>query len=148
MDDVAGCRLIFSDIKSLHDFRDRLHEAHFNHALKSDKDKYDYITNPKPSGYRGIHDIYSYDVRSVAGAHLKGFLIELQYRTQFQHAWATANELIGTLTESQPKFDRGDPRYQRIMRLASEIIARAYEEMASSLPDATDGKIVSELPIR
>ena len=144
MDDVAGCRLIFADIDQLRVFRDEIHKAKFNHKLKNHKDKYDYIVGPKKTGYRGIHDVYSYDVRSNAGRHLKGLLIELQYRTTFQHAWATANELIGALTESQPKFERGDLRYQRIMCLASEIIARSFESMNASLPDATDEEVVRE----
>ena len=48
------------------------------------------------------------------------------------------------MTASQPKFERGDPRYQRLMKLASEIIARSFESMASSLPDVTDKEVVSE----
>ena len=143
MDDVAGCRLIFPDVVSLHQFRQDFHKSRFKHKLQNEGDKYDYIAHPKDSGYRGIHDVYSYDVRSTSGKHLKGLLIELQYRTKFQHAWATANELIGNLTENQPKFERGDPRYQRIMRLASEIIARAFESVPSSLPGTSNKEVVN-----
>jgi len=32
-----------------------------------------------------------------------------------QHAWATAVEVIGLITESQPKFQRGDNRYERLL---------------------------------
>ena len=81
MDDVAGCRLIFDDINQLRSFRDDIHKAKFNHKIKNQKDKYDYILSPKMTGYRGIHDVYSYDVKSNAVRHLKGLLIELQYRT-------------------------------------------------------------------
>ena len=144
MDDVAGCRLIFPNIEELHTFRDKLHESRFNHILKNQKDKYDYIANPKPTGYRGIHDVYEYNVSSDAGSHLKGLLIELQYRTKYQHAWATANEVIGFLTESQPKFERGDDRYLRIMQLTSEIISRAFEGLNSSLPNVCNKEIVRE----
>ena len=144
MDDVAGCRLIFSGMESLHKFRRKFHTSRFNHKLKNTRDKYDYICRPKESGYRGIHDIYSYDVRSTSGQHLKGLFIELQYRTKCQHAWATANELIGNITESQPKFERGDLRYQEIMRLASEIISRSFENMPSSLPYASNKQIVED----
>ena len=81
MDDVAGCRLIFENIKSLYFFRSVLHAAHFNHLLKNDIDKYDYMKHPKETGYRGIHDVYAYDVNSEHGKPYKGLLIELQYRT-------------------------------------------------------------------
>jgi putative GTP pyrophosphokinase len=96
MDDVAGCRLIFSDIASLYEFRTDLHDARFNHKLKSGNDKYDYIRRPKGTGYRGVHDIYEYDVRSLEGEKYKGLLIELQYRTIYQHAWATCVEVVGS----------------------------------------------------
>lgn len=143
MDDVAGCRLIFSDTATLHEFREKFHMSHFKHKLYNESGKYDYILHPKNSGYRGIHDVYSYDVRSDAGKHLKGLFIELQYRTKYQHAWATANELIGNMTMSQPKFGRGDGRYQTIMKLASEIIARAFENTTSCLPDMSGEELVS-----
>ena len=108
MDDVAGCRLIFSDIEELYEFRNRLHKAKFRHKRRNEVDKYDYIRTPKATGYRGIHNVYIYDVNSVKGRKYKGLLIELQYRTQIQHAWATTVEVIGFITQSQPKFQRGD----------------------------------------
>ena len=144
MDDVAGCRLIFSNVAELHEFRDAFHKSRFKHTLKNHRDKYDYIENPKSSGYRGIHDVYAYNVNSDAGRHLKGLLIELQYRTQYQHAWATANELIGFLTTNQPKFGRGDVRYQQAMQLASEIIARSAEDMKSCYPNLSNEELVSQ----
>ena len=144
MDDVAGCRLIFSNIVDLVEFRDNLHKAHFNHRLKNDKDKYDYIAHPKVTGYRGIHDIYEYDVRSDAGRDLKGLLIELQYRTIHQHAWATTVEVVGYVTDNQPKFEQGDRRFQEILALASEIISRAFENLSSSMPEIDNTDLVQE----
>lgn len=120
MDDVAGCRLIFPDIATLQSFRSTFHRARFHHERKNDIDKYDYIKHPKATGYRGIHDVYSYDVNSESGRALKGLMVEIQYRTRIQHAWATAVEVIGFITESQPKFQEGDNRYQSAMALASE----------------------------
>jgi ppGpp synthetase/RelA/SpoT-type nucleotidyltranferase len=86
MDDVAGCRLIFGGIEQLYHFRDSLREARFNHVQKNDPDKYDYIKAPKETGYRGVHDVYAYDARSLEGQPYKGLLIELQYRTLYQHS--------------------------------------------------------------
>lgn len=102
MDDVAGCRLIFKDVQSLVAFRIALHKAKFKHKRRNDVAKYDYITKPKGTGYRGIHDIYEYDVNSAHGKEYKGLFIELQYRTLAQHAWATTVEIIGFITTSQP----------------------------------------------
>ena len=144
MDDVAGCRLIFKSVDKLRSFRTEIHAARFKHRLKNTLSKYDYIANPKNDGYRGIHDVYAYDVQSEGGRSLKGLLIELQYRTIFQHAWATCVEIVGFLTENQPKFGRGDVRFSRVLRLASEIISRAFEQMKSSLPDNSDKDIIEE----
>ena len=81
MDDVAGCRLIFGDIDALYAFRADFHQARFKHQLRDHPDKYDYIRASKQDGYRGIHDVYKYDVNSKRGTELKGLQIELQYRT-------------------------------------------------------------------
>jgi len=144
MDDVAGCRLIFQDIDSLNRFRTNFHKARFHHKRKNVSNKYNYIESPKSTGYRGIHDVYSYDVNSESGKHLKGLLVEVQYRTAVQHAWATAVEVIGFITENQPKFEKGDDRYNQAMALASEILARAYEEEKGPFPEKSDIEVVQE----
>ena len=144
MDDVAGCRLIFSSIKDLEKFRSAFHKARFNHKLRNDPDKYNYIKSPKDTGYRGIHDVYEYDVNSDAGRALTGLYIEIQYRTLIQHAWATAVEVIGFITESQPKFKKGDTRYERAMSLASEMLARAHEKANGPFPDLKDREVLEQ----
>ena len=58
-----------------------------------------------------------------------------RYRTLVQHAWATAVEVIGFITESQPKFEKGDDRYHEAMAYASEILARAHEGLTGALPE-------------
>lgn len=138
MDDIAGCRLIFDTVDDLHDFRRQFHKARFRHKRKNENDKYNYIETPKSTGYRGIHDVYAYDVNSKNGDRYKGLLIEIQYRTQVQHAWATAVEVIGFITENQPKFQQGDERYLECMALASEMLARVYEERFGPYPDMPD----------
>jgi putative GTP pyrophosphokinase len=144
MDDIAGCRLIFKSTAELYAFRHKIHEATFKHRRKNETDKYDYIKSPKPTGYRGIHDVYEYDVQSEVGRDYKGLFIELQYRTTIQHAWATAVEVIGFVTTSQPKFQQGDKRYEEIMTYASEILARAFEDSPSCLPELSDKEIVKK----
>lgn len=144
MDDIAGCRLIFSSIEELNAFRSKLHKAKFKHKRRNAIDKYDYIARPKSTGYRGIHDVYEYDVNSDHGKDYKGLFVEIQYRTFVQHAWATAVEVIGIITESQPKFQRGDDRYERAMAFASEILARAHEDKTSCFPVMSDNQLVRE----
>ncbi len=142
MDDIAGCRLIFKNIRDLSVFRKEFHSAKFSHKRKNDVSKYNYIEHPKDTGYRGIHDIYEYDVNSEVGKPLAGLYIEIQYRTVVQHAWATAVEVVGFITESQPKFQKGDTRYQEAMAYASEILARGYEKSAGPFPKLSDREVV------
>lgn len=142
MDDIAGCRLIFEDLEDLFQFRKEFHKAKFKHKRKNDIDKYDYIKKPKSTGYRGIHDVYSYDVKSKNGDKYKGLLIEIQYRTLVQHAWATAVEVIGFITENQPKFQQGDQRYLDCMALASEMLARVYENSTGPYPELSDADLL------
>ncbi|MFM0208875.1 RelA/SpoT domain-containing protein [Paraburkholderia sediminicola] len=144
MDDVAGCRLIFENLDDLHQFRSRFHKARFNHDLRNDPDKYNYIAQPKETGYRGIHDVYEYNVNSKTGKHLTGLYIEIQYRTLVQHAWATAVEVIGFVTESQPKFQQGDKRYEHAMSLASEMLTRAHEGLKGPYPEKGDREVLEE----
>ncbi len=144
MDDVAGCRLIFRSVAELYEFRENFHKAKFKHKRKNHSDRYDYIKKPKSSGYRGIHDIYEYDVNSEKGKRLAGLYVEIQYRTLVQHAWATANEVIGLITENQPKFQKGDCKILEAMALASEILSRAHESMTGCFAELEDRDLVRE----
>jgi hypothetical protein len=142
MDDVAGCRLIFPNISELYNFRNSIHRAKFKHRLRNSIDKWDYIQKPKETGYRGVHDVYEYDANSAHGKPYKGLSIELQYRTQAQHAWATCVEVVGFVTSSQPKFQEGDKRYENILSYASEMIARNVEQRKSSHAALNDEELV------
>ncbi|MFH1724884.1 MAG: RelA/SpoT domain-containing protein [Elusimicrobiota bacterium] len=142
MDDIAGCRLIFKTIPELYNFRKDFHTARFDHRRVNEVDKYDYIKSTKGTGYRGVHDVYEYHVRSEVGRALAGLLVEIQYRTHVQHAWATAEEVIGFVTESQPKFQKGDKRYENAMALAAEILARASEKRSGPFPKLADREVV------
>lgn len=144
MDDIAGCRLIFESIDELNDFRRDFHKARFKHRRKNEADKYNYIARPKPTGYRGIHDVYSYDVNSKNGEFYKGLLVEIQYRTLIQHAWATAVEVIGYITENQPKFQQGDKRYEHCMALASEILSRYFEGCYGPFPELPNEDLIKQ----
>lgn len=144
MHDVAGCRLIFRDLNELYVFRQHFHNARFKHKRRNDINKYDYIKSPEVTGYRGVRDVYEYDVNSKTGRGLAGLLVEIQYRTLVQHAWATAVEVVGFVTENQPKFQRGDHRYEQAMALASEILSRAHENSKGPFPDSTNREVVEE----
>jgi ppGpp synthetase/RelA/SpoT-type nucleotidyltranferase len=151
MQDFAGCRLIFPDLDSLFGFREFIHSSQkmrsVFHVLRhaDNPDKYNYIENPKWTGYRGVHEIFVHRPRP----HRKGedvakpwrnLLCEVQYRTRIQHAWATALEISDFLDGERTKFalqqDDENPRVT-FFRLVSELLARYHEDVANALPEMT-----------
>ena len=78
MQDIAGVRIIASDMKQLSAIEKRI--VKWKHL----KRVRDYINNPKDSGYRGKHFIFEKN----------GMFVEIQLRTQFQHIWAASVETI------------------------------------------------------
>ena len=147
MHDIAGCRLIFPDIETMKEYRGKLHSSWMKHVRRKADDMpypYDYIEHPHPddSGYRGIHDIYQYVARPGRSDSWNGLQVEIQYRTAAQHAWATANEIAGSITGNHSKFGRGDERQKEFFRLASEIIARAHENLTSCYADIDNRDLI------
>lgn len=144
MHDIAGVRLVFPNIESLRDFRAKSHQSRAKHEMVNEPSKYDYIAGPKKSGYRGVHDVYRYIAGTESGAKWNGLLIEIQYRTLVQHAWATAVELADVLTANRVKFNQGTPENERFFQLCSELLARKHESSTSSLPDLSHSDLVGE----
>ena len=145
MHDIAGCRIICNSIHDLQVAQKRIHGSRAQHQ-RLDKDKYDYISSPKKTGYRGIHDVFAYKVSGSSGEHYNGLKVEIQYRTKVQHAWATALEISDLIDNTRVKFDQGEsPRKERFFMLASEFLARQYEGMKGCLPELTDQEILIEM---
>ncbi len=143
MQDIAGCRLIFKNTNDLYDFRASYLSARFNHVLLTQNDRFDYMTSPKSDGYRGLHDVYEYKASRISGSPWNKLRIELQYRTIYQHAWATAVEVAGLLTDNEHKFGRAAAEYEEFFCLASEMIARTFEASNSCRPDVSLRELVS-----
>ena len=144
MHDVAGCRMIFPSLADLRTARDSMHNARWRHSLTHEVDKYDYIEKPKNTGYRGIHDVYQYEVNSLQGVHWNGLKVEIQYRTLPQHAWATAVEVADLITSNRIKFADAQSHYLRYFQLASEIISRTAENKNSCCSELSDRELKSE----
>jgi putative GTP pyrophosphokinase len=80
MHDVAGCRVIFKNIKELNAFRSAFHKEKFKHErITQARDQFNYLDRPKNSGYRGAHAVYRYRSTVDSGQPWAGLLIELQY---------------------------------------------------------------------
>lgn len=154
MHDFAGCRMIFDDISDLYDFRQYLHSnnvmRNVDHQLRHEIDKFDYIKNPKFSGYRGIHDVYRHFPRGhrrddVTPKPWDGLLVEIQYRTRTQHAWATAVEISDLIDDEKTKFAMNAGDRGRFFILASELLARNYENAKNALPELSNPDLIAEL---
>ena len=141
MHDLAGCRVIFESLNELYDFRRQIFDRKWEHERTSGE-KYNYIDTPKVTGYRGIHDVYKTRLRQAAAQPWSGLMVEIQYRTEVQHAWATAVEVADTLQGRRIKFDRDGDRF---FQLCSEVLARKYEGMKSCLPEVSDKNLLKEL---
>jgi putative GTP pyrophosphokinase len=153
MHDFAGCRMIFDNIEDLNDFRDYIHSSsvmrNVEHTLRHDPDKYNYIGNPKFTGYRGIHDVYKHFPRGSKRQQLKkpwdGLLVELQYRTRAQHAWATAVEISDLLDGERTKFELDRSKRGKFFAISSEIIARRHENISNAFVGTSTRQLQQEL---
>ncbi|WP_263334897.1 RelA/SpoT domain-containing protein [Albidovulum salinarum] len=153
MHDFAGCRMIFSTLEELTDFREYMHSGavskNVKHELRYDKSKYDYIEKPKFTGYRGIHDVYRHLPRGSERRENRkpwdGLLVEVQYRTRAQHAWATAVEISDLLDGERTKFEMDQTKRGRFFSIASEVIARKHENLVKAFQNLSTAELQQEL---
>lgn len=118
MQDIGGLRAVVSSIARVRKLEDSYRSSRFNHELVSSKD---YLDEPKPDGYRGIHLIYKYS--NPAAPEYDGLSLELQIRTKFQHAWATAVETMGTFLGQALKSGQGDDQWREFFAVAGAALA-------------------------
>ena len=144
MHDIAGCRVIFKTYDDMIRYINSLHgSSKLKHYLTNE---YNYIEQPHPknSGYRGIHDEYEYFSRKASDRSDRwdGLFLEIQYRTIFQHAWATAVEVADMITGNKVKFNDDAGDQNEFFRITSEIIARVHEGQHSCYPDLSNIDLV------
>jgi ppGpp synthetase/RelA/SpoT-type nucleotidyltranferase len=118
MQDIGGLRAIVSDLKKVQKLRENYKSSRFAHQLVGEKD---YISEPKDTGYRGIHLIYRYKNKRVT--EYDGLHIELQIRTKLQHAWATSVETIGTFLDRALKSSEGPEEWLDFFALTGSAFA-------------------------
>jgi ppGpp synthetase/RelA/SpoT-type nucleotidyltranferase len=118
MQDIGGCRAVLEDVKQVNIVIENYKKSDIKHKLL---DQDDYIKTPKSSGYRSVHLIYKFF--SDKKATHNGLRIELQFRSQLQHAWATAVETVGTFTKQALKSSQGEADWLRFFALMGTAIA-------------------------
>lgn len=132
MQDLGGCRVIVDTIDQVYEAIDRYKNSNIRHILKRE---YNYIQNPKDSGYRSYHMVYQFH-SDKKETYNKNMLIEIQFRTKLQHIWATAVEMMGIYTKSNLKSSQGNEDILRFFTLASSIFA--IKENMPICPDTSD----------
>ena len=120
MQDIGGLRAVVSTLPQLKKLHENYKSTIFTHKLISE---FDYVENPKKSGYRSVHLVYKYKVRQ--SSPYEGLQIELQLRTKLQHAWATAVETVGTFLEHSLKSSEGPDEWLDFFALISSAFAHA-----------------------
>jgi hypothetical protein len=137
MQDIGGCRAVVrnvSRVRRLADlYTDSLTRA--PHGRPEWWEAYDYIQNPKPDGYRSYHIVFKYRSRSENHQVWDGLRIEVQLRSQLQHAWATAVETTDAFTGQALKSNVGDESWKRFFALmATHIAIRERSQPVPGIP--------------
>ena len=117
MQDIAGCRAIVTDPAAVHELRRAHQQSKMKHKLIREDD---YIANPKTSGYRGIHLVYRY--RSDRSDTYNGLQVEVQLRSYYQHAWATAVETAGAIKGQAPEIKLWRQGVVEVLRLGRVMV--------------------------
>ena len=120
LQDLGGCRAILPSIADVQTLVGEL-RANSRHEIWAEDD---YISAPKPDGYRSHHLRFKFCGQGATKAH-DGRRIEIQIRTRLQHSWATAVEAVGMFRREDLKGDRGSLEWLRLFQLMSAEFAAA-----------------------
>ena len=139
--DLGGCRFIVNTIEDVYKYYHAYRDSRVRHKFIKE---YDYIQNPKTSGYRSLHVVYEYH-SDTKEEYNKNMLIEIQFRTHLQHLWATAVETMGIFTNQAIKSGKGSIDVNRFFALTSSLFA--IRENTPTVPNTPDDleEIVHEI---
>jgi putative GTP pyrophosphokinase len=108
MQDIGGCRGVLASTAEV-----RAVQRLWTKTSHRVDRVYDYMTHPKPSGYRGVHLVVHYD----------GFPVEVQLRTRLQHAWGIGIERVGPRIGADLKGGEGPAEILHLFRVFGDLLA-------------------------
>jgi hypothetical protein len=140
MQDIGGCRGVVGTVSDVNKLVESYLTSDLKHKLHTLDD---YMDAPKPTGYRGVHLIYRYYSDKIDTYN--SLKIEMQLRSQAQHAWATAVEIVGTFTRQALKSSQGERNWLRFFALMGNALA--IMEGTSPVPSTPNNpkQLVKEL---
>lgn len=116
--DIGGVRIVVEDIKILNVLSELLQKSSLE-GFNFEK-YYNYVTQPKQSGYRSIHFIYKFISENN---NYNGLRVELQIRTKLQHSWAMAVETAELTTRTRLKSSQGDDNWLDFFKVIASLFA-------------------------
>ncbi|MFJ4253741.1 hypothetical protein [Microbacterium sp. NPDC090003] len=118
--DLGGVRVIVPRVADVRMLQRKLLDRPGEHQLTGHED---YLTSPKPDGYRSVHLVHAYGTRR--STPWEGLRVEVQIRTRIQHTWATAVETVDLFTGQRLKSGAGDEWWREFFALMSGELAAA-----------------------
>ena len=112
MQDIGGCRVVVASVDEVESLVSTYYTSIGPHQSRNHSD---YINPPKCSGYRAFHIVSRY-VNSSNPA-FNGMRLEVQFRSELQHAWAMAVETFDLITRQSLKTGSGNPAELRFFAL-------------------------------
>lgn len=128
IEDIAGCRCILKNNEQVYKLKEILNNELF---IKSDRN--DYISRPKPDGYRSLHLI-------VQTIDKKSNPIEIQLRCEKDHNWATLVEITDQIYNTRIKELGNEEELGRLLFLLSFGINSLQKEEIFELIDLIQKK--------
>lgn len=137
MQDIAGVRII---VPSMDDVMNIAEDIKSNPPKCAEvKNTDDYVAAPKDNGYRSVHLALRH---TEAGSGYNGLLLELQIRTEAEHAWASSVEVNGITSGRRIKYDEGQPEWSRFFQLGAELLARSEGTPSLAEFDGADDEVL------
>lgn len=116
MQDIGGLRVVVDTVEELLRLQSLLRSMPIDGF--ECRRMYDYVNEPKESGYRSIHFAYTF---RCDNNDYNGLRIELQIRTRLQHLWATAVETAGLYTKTSLKSSQGESEWLEFFQVVSSL---------------------------
>jgi ppGpp synthetase/RelA/SpoT-type nucleotidyltranferase len=142
MQDIGGCRAVMKSVDDVYKLKESYFDGNGKYEIVHIDD---YIRSPKDSGYRSIHLILRYNSKKYP--EYNKLLLEIQMRTNVQHAWATAVETVGAVIGQALKSSEGEERWLKYFQNASLALEYIERPLFTTIIPKSLGEIARQLAL-